>query len=89
MEITSLGHIIIIASWSLFIEHSGAQLYVYEISLYLIGIYNCIQMNVKRKVFDKDIIVNIFRTSHLQVMFYVIYRRYYIKIMRYNCHDSH
>ena len=40
----------------------------FEISLYLFCIHNCIQMNVKRKVFDKDTIVDLLRTSHLQVM---------------------
>ena len=52
----------------MFIEHYRTQLYVYEISLHMFCIHNCIQMNVKRKVFDKDIIMDFFRTSHLQVI---------------------
>ena len=31
-------------------------------------IHNCIQMNVKKKVIDKDIIVDLLHTSHLHVM---------------------
>ena len=52
----------------LLIKYFGAQLYIYEISLCLFCIHNCIHMNVERKVFDKDIIVDIFCTSNLQVM---------------------
>ena len=50
------------------LDPTGAQLYVSIISLYQFYIHNCIQMNVKRKVFDKDFIVDLSRTSHLLVI---------------------
>ena len=44
----------------LLIKYFGAQLYIYEISLCLFCIHNCIHMNVKRKALTKALLLTFF-----------------------------
>ena len=58
----------VIWNYESYADYSRAQLYVYNITSYMFCMHNCIHINVKRKAFDKDIIMDLYRTYNLKVM---------------------